>query len=155
MGLSFTIAAGSRQRSHSLVQVLWDSYFTVPNSRLSQPGGSGPCIYISQEQDGPFIPPDTGFPFRFLLLLAGLRWRYSTPPPHGIDLQDIVSLPFVLNLYHVLVSYARCLSDHSLAVLWILYLWSVMRIVANTTQCTTLCYNLCPRAVSLNGLSFS
>jgi hypothetical protein len=25
------------------------------------------------------------FPFRRLLRLAGLRWRYSTPPPHGID----------------------------------------------------------------------
>jgi hypothetical protein len=30
-------------------------------------------------------PPGTGFPFHRLLLLAGLRWRYSTPPPHGID----------------------------------------------------------------------
>jgi hypothetical protein len=25
-----------------------------------------------------------GFPFRRLLRLAGLRWRYPTPPPHGI-----------------------------------------------------------------------
>jgi hypothetical protein len=24
------------------------------------------------------------FPFRHLLRLAGLRWRYSTPPPHGL-----------------------------------------------------------------------
>jgi hypothetical protein len=24
------------------------------------------------------------FPFRHLLRLAGLRWRYSTPPPHGM-----------------------------------------------------------------------
>jgi hypothetical protein len=24
------------------------------------------------------------YPFRRLLRLAGLRWRYSTPPPHGI-----------------------------------------------------------------------
>jgi hypothetical protein len=24
------------------------------------------------------------FPFRCLLRLAGLRWRYSTPPPHGL-----------------------------------------------------------------------
>jgi hypothetical protein len=36
-GLSFTIAAGPRQCSHSRVQVQWDSrqYFTVPDSRLS------------------------------------------------------------------------------------------------------------------------
>jgi hypothetical protein len=35
-GLSFTIAAGPRQRSHSVVRVPWDSgpYFTVSNSRL-------------------------------------------------------------------------------------------------------------------------
>jgi hypothetical protein len=35
-GLSFTIAAGPRQRSHSLVRVPWNSrpYFTVSDSRL-------------------------------------------------------------------------------------------------------------------------
>jgi hypothetical protein len=35
MGLSFTIAAGPRQRIHSLVRVPWDSrpYFTVSDSR--------------------------------------------------------------------------------------------------------------------------
>jgi hypothetical protein len=34
--LSFTIAAGSRQRSHSRVRVPWDwrSHFTVSDSRL-------------------------------------------------------------------------------------------------------------------------
>jgi hypothetical protein len=36
MGLSFTTAAGPRQRSHSQVRVLWDScpYFTVSGLRL-------------------------------------------------------------------------------------------------------------------------
>jgi hypothetical protein len=57
--------------------------FTVSDSRLPQPGGQGPRIYIPQEQSGPVMPPGTGFPFRRLLRLAGLRWRYSTPPPHG------------------------------------------------------------------------
>jgi hypothetical protein len=47
-----------------------------------QPGGPDPRIYIPQEQGGPVVPPDTGFPFCPLLRLAGLRWRYSTPPPH-------------------------------------------------------------------------
>jgi hypothetical protein len=53
--------------------------------RLETPpiGGSGHLIYIPQEQGGPVIPSGIGFPFRRLLLLAGLRWRYSTPPPHG------------------------------------------------------------------------
>jgi hypothetical protein len=48
MGLSFTIAAGLRQRSHSRVRVprvSWP-YFTVSDSRLPQPGGPGPRIYI-------------------------------------------------------------------------------------------------------------
>jgi hypothetical protein len=53
MGLSFTIAAGPRQRS--------PSHFTVSDSRLPQPGGPGPHIYIPQEQGGPVIPPGIGF----------------------------------------------------------------------------------------------
>jgi hypothetical protein len=59
--LSFTIAAGSRQRSHSRVRVPLNSrpYFTVSDSRLI---------------------------FCRLLRLAGLRWRYSIPPLHGIKL---------------------------------------------------------------------
>jgi hypothetical protein len=82
MCLWFTIAAGPRQRSHSQVRVPLGSspHFTVSYSRLHQPGGLGPRIYMPQEQGGPVIPPSTGF-----LLLAGLRWKYSTPPPHGIS----------------------------------------------------------------------
>jgi hypothetical protein len=61
-GLSFTIAAGSRQRSHSRARVPLDSwsYFTVWDSRLSQPGGLGPRIYTPQEQGGPVIPQALG-----------------------------------------------------------------------------------------------
>jgi hypothetical protein len=84
-GLSLTGAAGSRQRSHLRVRVPRDSwpYFTVSGSWLHQLGGSGPRIYIPQEQGGPVIAPGTGFPFRRLLRLTGLRWRYSNPPPRG------------------------------------------------------------------------
>jgi hypothetical protein len=61
MGLSFTIAAGPSQRSHSRVRVPRDSwtYFTVSDSRLPQTGGPGPRVYIPQEEDGPVIPPGT------------------------------------------------------------------------------------------------
>jgi hypothetical protein len=92
MCLSFTNADGPRQRSHSHVPVLQDSwpYFTVSDSRLPQPGGPGPCIYISQEQGGPVIPRGTGFPFRRLLRLAGLRWRYSNPPQHGVTMLCLI-----------------------------------------------------------------
>jgi hypothetical protein len=91
MRLSFTIAAGLRQRSHSQARVSRDSWphFTVLDSRLPQPGGPGPRIYIRQEQGGPVISPGTGFTFRRLLRLVGIRWRYSTPPPHGIEVVNL------------------------------------------------------------------
>jgi hypothetical protein len=75
--LQFT--AGPRQPSHSQIRVPRDSqsHVTVSDSRLSKPGDPGPRIYIPQEQGGPVIPPGTGFSFRRLLRLAGLRWRYS------------------------------------------------------------------------------
>jgi hypothetical protein len=86
MGLPFTIAAGPCQSSHSRVRVPGDSwsYFTVSDSRLPQPGGPGPRIFIPKEQGGPVLPPGICFPFRRLLRLAGLRWSYSNPPPRGV-----------------------------------------------------------------------
>jgi hypothetical protein len=84
--LSFTIAAGPRQRSNSRVRVTRDSrssYFTVSDSRLPQPGGPGPRFYIPQEQNDSVIPTGTGFHFRRLLRLAGLRWEYSNQTPRG------------------------------------------------------------------------
>jgi hypothetical protein len=58
-------------------------HILLSHLRLPEPGGPGPRIYIPQEQGGPAIPSGTGFPFCRLLRLAGLRWRYSNPPPHG------------------------------------------------------------------------
>jgi hypothetical protein len=46
-------------------------------------GGAGPHIYVLQETEWPSYTPGTGFPFRRLLRLAGIRWRYSTPPPRS------------------------------------------------------------------------
>jgi hypothetical protein len=65
MRLWFTIAAGPRQRSHSPVRVLPDSlqHFTVWDSRVPQPGGPDPRIYIPQEEGGPVILTGTGFSF--------------------------------------------------------------------------------------------
>jgi hypothetical protein len=53
-------------------------------SFASNPQAEGPglCIYVLQWQGGPVIPPGTGFPFRRLLRLAGLRWRYCNTPSH-------------------------------------------------------------------------
>jgi hypothetical protein len=64
-GLPFINAAGPRQLSHSWLRVPRESWphFTVSVSRLPQPGGPGPRIYIPREQGDPIIPPGTGFPF--------------------------------------------------------------------------------------------
>jgi hypothetical protein len=68
--------------AHSWVRVPRGSwpYFTVSDSRHPQPGGPGPRIYIPKEQAGPVMALGTGFRFRRLLRLAGLRWRYSNRP---------------------------------------------------------------------------
>jgi hypothetical protein len=60
----------------------------------SESRGTRDHILLSQIRDSlnlgggarsPYLyPPGTGFPFRRLLRLVGLRWRFSTPPPHGI-----------------------------------------------------------------------
>jgi hypothetical protein len=83
MGLSFTIAAGPRQRSHSPVRVQWDSWPYLLSQIRHSPNleEPGPHIYIPQKQGGPVIRPGNRFPFRRLLRLAGIRWRYSNPPP--------------------------------------------------------------------------
>jgi hypothetical protein len=68
-GLSFVYAAGPCQRSLSGVR--------VPNRDH---------ILLSQIWD---------FPFRRLLRLAASRWRYSTPPPHGVP-----SLLLIVSFYN-------------------------------------------------------
>jgi hypothetical protein len=87
--LSFKIVIGLRQRSHSRIWVLRDSYpyYTVSDSRLYQRGGPGPSINIPKEEGDPVTPPDTRFPIRRLLGLTGLQWRYSTPPIRGLQPQ--------------------------------------------------------------------
>jgi hypothetical protein len=96
-GLSFTIAAVARRRSHPRVWIPLDSwsYFTAWDSKLTQPGGPGSRIYISQEQGDPVILPGTGFPFLRLLRLTGLRWRYLNPPPHRGSINSINWLAFL------------------------------------------------------------
>jgi hypothetical protein len=60
--MSFTIAAGLRQQTHSTVQVPRDSrpHFTVSDSRLPQPGGPDPRIYIPQGPMGQLYPQALG-----------------------------------------------------------------------------------------------
>jgi hypothetical protein len=78
------------RRTHNRI-LLSHSHLMVP-----QPGGPCPCTYIPEEQGGTVIPPDTGFPFRRLIRLAGLRRKYSNPPPHGAP--SLLALKLKLNL---------------------------------------------------------
>jgi hypothetical protein len=85
LGLARAVTLGLKScRTHG--------HILLSHLRLSQPGEPGPRIYILQEQGGPVIPPGTGFLF-CRLRLAGQRWRYSNPPPHGVRIT--VFLDFV------------------------------------------------------------
>jgi hypothetical protein len=79
-----TVASGPCQSSHSWVEVPQNSrpYFTVSSETSPTWRARSPYLY----------PPGTGWPsytpghwvpFCRLLQLAGMRWRYSNPPPHG------------------------------------------------------------------------
>jgi hypothetical protein len=83
-GLSFTTAAGTRQHSHSQIRAHRIYHILLSHSRLPQPGGPGTHIYIPQAQGGPVISQGTGFPFRHLLWLSGLWWRYLNLPVHWL-----------------------------------------------------------------------
>jgi hypothetical protein len=48
-----------------------------------QPEGPGSGIYFSQEHGDPVIYLGIDFLFHRLLHIAGLKCRYSNPPPHG------------------------------------------------------------------------
>jgi hypothetical protein len=115
MGLSFTIAAGRRQRSHSRARVpLTHDHILLPQIRDS-PDLDGqvppPPIYIPQEQGD----PGTGFPFLRLLRLTGLRLRYSNPLSHdGTGSTELLVLvteslhgPHRKRLFHYRV-FSRC-----------------------------------------------
>jgi hypothetical protein len=55
-GLASEFILGSESRGNH-------DHILLSDSRLPQPGGPGPRIYIPQEQCGPFITPGTGFLF--------------------------------------------------------------------------------------------
>jgi hypothetical protein len=98
MGLSFTLAAGPCHRSHFQVRVLQDSWpcFTVSDSRLLKPGGPRSRIYNLQEEGGPVISTSRHWvPFRRLLRLAGLQWRYLNPPPHALNFWLITGCSYI------------------------------------------------------------
>jgi hypothetical protein len=97
-GLSFTIAAGPRQSSHSRIRVPWDSwpYFTVSDSRLPQCGGSGPRMYI---------PQGTGWPSYTLRH----RVPFSSPPTTRRAKVEVVVPASTQAMLTALLSISGCL----------------------------------------------
>jgi hypothetical protein len=97
--LSFAIAVGPRQRSHSQVRVPRNSWphFTFSDPRLHQTAGPDPRICIPQEQGGPVIPPGSGFPFRRLLRLAGATVEVFDPA----STRDLSYIDIGVFIYHV------------------------------------------------------
>jgi hypothetical protein len=85
-------------------------------------------VFLGSESLGTrdhILPSQTrDFPFRRLLRLAGSRWRYSTPPPHGLCLgrprclQDYSSSPYSIALFAVTCLLSRCLGMGSVTPLF-------------------------------------
>jgi hypothetical protein len=82
----------------------------------------GTCDHI-------LLPQIRDFPFRRLLRLAGLRWRYSNPPPHGISVRLIPANQLLVllrpgadreqNTYLIGSSVVICISvDKGMHVYW-------------------------------------
>jgi hypothetical protein len=92
MGLSFTIAAGPRQRSHSQVRVPKESWphSTVSDSRRPEAGGPGPRIYILQERGGPVISPCTGSLFVASYDSQGYGGCVRSPLHTGSELANLI-----------------------------------------------------------------
>jgi hypothetical protein len=95
--LSFTIAAGPRQRIYSQVPSSAGLKSTVYCLRFETAStwSPGPHIYIPQEQGGPVIPPVTGFFSVAFYDSQGYAGGNSNPPPHpGGPVCYILTLKF-------------------------------------------------------------
>jgi hypothetical protein len=84
MGLSFTTAAGPRQRIHSQVRAVEDSWrhFTVSDSRLPQPGVQVPVFISPRNRVAQLYSPALGSLSVAFCDSQGYGGCYSNPPPH-------------------------------------------------------------------------
>jgi hypothetical protein len=118
MGLSFTIAAGPRQRSHSRVRICFR--FAIPQTWMARYA----CLHPTGTGSSPFTPRHC-VPFSLLLTirLTGLRWRYSNPPPHGYVLP--VAICYLVAYLTTMLSVSRLYStmigwlmNEDMEILW-------------------------------------
>jgi hypothetical protein len=98
--LQLLLASSAQSFSGLTPAEIITTFYCLKFKTPPEPGRPGTRIYIPQEQGDSVIPPGTGFPFRLLLWLAGLRWRYSTVPPQGSALKS----SFLRHLRRVLSS---------------------------------------------------
>jgi hypothetical protein len=84
-----------------------------------QPWGPDPCVFMSPSDTvAQLYPPGTGFPFRRLLLFAGLRWGYSNPS-QGLFLSytsSFISRPTIRCWKHRYLTYERNIGDICITV---------------------------------------
>jgi hypothetical protein len=99
LGLARAVSLGSKShRTHDHILL---SHLRFPSTWRAR----SPYLYLSGTEWSSYTT-GTGFPFRYLLQLAGLWWLYSNPPQHGwrevFKFQVIslptVSLPFLLGI---------------------------------------------------------
>jgi hypothetical protein len=77
----------SLQLSETIIMVLLLVFGRVESYNTTDDESASLSLLLSKIRD---------FPFCRLVRLAGLRWRYSTAPPHGILLVLSLSLSFML-----------------------------------------------------------
>jgi hypothetical protein len=77
--------------------------------------GPSPTFLLSQIWD---------FPFCCLLRLAGSRWRYSTPPPHGSWIVLLCTAPYIV--YRVSMEIVGCFSVSVVTSVESLLTWNLL-----------------------------
>jgi hypothetical protein len=100
--------------------------------------------YIPREQCCLLLPLDTVFPFRRFPRLTGLRWRYSTPPPHGIAFCSLKSLHGSMEIHVKWFVFTKMYFNHSLSsnelFRWECYLENIL----NETLPSNVLFQLAP-----------
>lgn len=106
-GPSLANVAGSRQRSHSRVRVPRPHNRILPSGiseSLNLEGQVPVCIY-PRKRVAQLYPPDTGFPLRRLLQLAGLRCSCWNLPRRGVPVTARSQIPEVPSVWRFISNY--------------------------------------------------
>jgi hypothetical protein len=109
--LASAVILGSESRwirDHILLSQIRDSPTWRAKSPYLYPLGIG----------WPSYTPGTGFHFRRLLRLTGLRWWYSNPPPHGVHSTHTKRKLITFKLFNILWRIWPLLDNASVNTAW-------------------------------------